>query len=333
VFSTPSTPAAVPPFDAELAAALAALGDPSAGRLTPENLVAVRERDAASRPRPTAAELRADGAFNVEELSVPGTHGSPDITLVYARPADATGPLPLLYYMHGGGMIMGNAWGVLPKILRDWSAPLGLAVVSVEYRLAPETPYPGPLEDCHAGLAWTAAHAQELGIDNERIIIGGKSAGAGLAAALTLLNRDHGDGPNPIGQLLQCPMLDDRLQTPSAHQLTNTGPWDRTATTIAWQAYLGDRHGTPDLSPHAAPARATDLRALPPTYLDAGSTETFRDETLAYAHAIWQAGGTAELHIWPGAYHGFDSIAPAAALTHAAREARTRWLRRVLGGS
>jgi acetyl esterase/lipase len=320
-----------PPLDAELGAAAAALGDLAKERLTPENLSAQQERDAATRPRPTLAELRADGAFTVEELRVPGPQGSPDITLVHARPAEKTGPLPVLFYLHGGGMIMGNAWSVLPKILRDWSAPLGLAVVSVEYRLAPQTRYPGPLEDCHAALLWIAGHAAELGLDDERVIIGGKSAGGGLAAALTLLNRDRGDGPEPVGQLLQSSMLDDRLETPSAHQMVGVDLWDRSSIAVAWQAYLGDRYGAPDLPPYAAPARATDLTGLPPTYIDVGSVETFRDENLAYAHAMWCAGGDVELHVWPGAFHGFDSIAPAAALSRDARHARTRWLGRVLG--
>ncbi|PSM42535.1 esterase [Streptomyces dioscori] len=321
----------VPPLDAELAAALATLGDLSETRLTADNLAVQRARDTASRPRPTAAQLRADGRFAVEELCVPGSEGRPDVTLVHARPADATGPLPVLFYLHGGGMIMGNAWSVLPRILRDWSGPLGLAVVSVEYRLAPETPYPGPLEDCHAGLLWTADRADALGIDAGRMVIGGKSAGGGLAAALTLLNRDRGDGPAPVGQLLLCPMLDDRLDSPSAHQLTGVGPWDRASTAVAWQAYLGDRYGASDLPPYAAPARATDLGALPPTYIDVGSAETFRDENVDYARGIWQAGGDAELHVWPGAFHGFDSVAPGASLSRAARDARTRWLGRTLG--
>ncbi|MFE1797297.1 alpha/beta hydrolase [Streptomyces sp. NPDC059517] len=320
-----------PPLDAELAAALADLGDLSRARLTAENLADQRARDAASRPRPTAAELRADGRFAVEELCVPGAEGRPDVTLVYARPAGATGPLPVLYYLHGGGMIMGNAWSVLPRILRDWSGPLGLAVVSVEYRLAPETPYPGPLEDCHAGLLWTAGRADALGIDAGRVVVGGKSAGGGLAAALTLLNRDRGDGPTPLGQLLLCPMLDDRLDSPSAHQPAGAGLWDRASTAVAWQAYLGDRYGTSDLPSYAAPARATDLGGLPPTYIDVGSAETFRDENVDYAHGIWRAGGDAELHVWPGAFHGFDSVAPAAALSREARDARTRWLGRILG--
>ena len=321
----------VPPYDAELGAALRALGDLSAHRLTRENLPAQRQRDAAHRPRPTAVELRADGRFTVEELRVPGAVGSPDVTLVYARPADATGPLPVLYYLHGGGMIMGNAWSVLPRILRDWSAPLGLAVMSVEYRLAPETGYPGPLEDCHAGLSWTIRHADALGMDGARVIVGGKSAGGGLAAALALLRRDRGDGPALLGQLLLCPMLDDRLDTPSVHQMAGLGLWDRSSTAVAWHAYLGDRRGAPELPPHAAAARATDLSGLPPTYIDVGSAEIFRDENVAYARAIWCAGGDAELHVWPGAFHGFDSVAPTAALSREARLARTRWLGRVLG--
>lgn len=325
-------PGNAPSFDPELGAALAALGSGAREPFTPENLAARQERDAAARSRPTVRELRADGRFEVEELRVPGPPGGRDVTLVSARPAGADGPLPLLYYLHGGGMIMGNAWSVLPRLLREWALPLGLAVVSVEYRLAPRTRYPGPLEDCYAGLVWTAEHAAELGIDADRVIVGGKSAGGGLAAALALLTRDRG-GPVPIGQLLLCPMLDDRGETFSSHQLAGVDTWDRTSNATAWQAALGDRYGAADLPPYAAPARATDLSGLPPAYVDVGSAETFRDEGVAYADAIWRAGGQAELHVWPGAFHGFDTIAPRAALSRDARDARTRWLRRVLAQS
>ncbi|GGS15393.1 esterase [Streptomyces nojiriensis] len=314
-----------PPFDPELGLVLAAWGDAVRDPLTPENLAAQQERDLATRPRPTVGELRADGRFEVAELRVPGR----DVTLLSARPAEATGPLPLLYYMHGGGMVMGNAPSVLPQLLREWASPLGLAVISVEYGLAPRAQYPEPLEDCYAGLAWAAEHAAGLGIDAERIVIGGKSAGGGLAAALALLTRDRG-GPTPIGQLLLCPMLDDRNTTFSSHQMAGVDIWDRTSNTTAWQALLGDRFGAADLPPYAAPARATDLSGLPPAYIDVGSAETFRDEDVAYADAIWRAGGQAELHVWPGAFHGFDSLAPEAALSQDARNARTRWLRRVL---
>ncbi|WP_327418785.1 alpha/beta hydrolase [Streptomyces sp. NBC_01233] len=321
-----------PPFDPELSAALVALGDAAREPFTPENLAAWQEQDAASRPRPTLRELRADGLFEVDELVVPGAPGEPDVGLVSARPAGVTGPLPVLYYMHGGGMIMGNAWSVVPQLLREWALPLELAVVSVEYRLAPHTQYPGPVEDCYAGLVWVAGHAGELGIDADRVVVGGKSAGGGLAAALALLTRDRG-GPAPIGQLLLCPMLDDRGDTVSSHQMAGLGIWDRTSNATAWQALLGDRYGAADLPPYAAPARAADLSGLPPAYIEVGSAETFRDEDVAYANAIWQAGGQAELHVWPGAFHGFDGFAPQAALSRDARDARSAWLRRVLARS
>ncbi|MFE6839930.1 alpha/beta hydrolase [Streptomyces sp. NPDC057705] len=318
-----------PPFDPELNAALTALGDAAREPFTPENLAARQQQDAAARPRPTLPELRADGLFEVDELVVPGAPGEPDVTLVSARPTAVAGPLPVLYYMHGGGMIMGNAWSVVPQLLRAWALPLELAVVSVEYRLAPQAQYPGPVEDCYAGLVWVAEHAAGLGVDADRIVIGGKSAGGGLAAALALLTRDRG-GPAPIGQLLLCPMLDDRGDTVSSHQMAGLGIWDRTSNATAWQAMLGDRYGAADLPPYAAPARATDLSGLPPAYIEVGSAETFRDEDVAYANAIWQAGGQAELHVWPGAFHGFDGFAPQAALSRDARDARSAWLRRVL---
>ncbi|WP_254594650.1 alpha/beta hydrolase, partial [Streptomyces sp. 8P21H-1] len=282
-----------------------------------------------ARPRPTLPDLRAGGAFDVEELRVPGGGGGPDVTLVSARPAGLTGPLPLLYYMHGGGMVMGNAWSVLPRLLADWALPLGLAVVSVEYRLAPRARYPAQVEDCRSGLVWTAGNARTLGIDAERIVVGGKSAGGGLAAALALLLRDRG-GPVPAGQFLLSPMLDDRGTTFSSHQLDGVGTGDRVSGATMWQALLGELHGTAEVPPYAAPARATDLSGLPPAYVDVGSAEMFRDEGVAYADALWRSGGRAELHVWPGAFHGFDTFAPRAALSRDARDTRLHWLHRTL---
>ncbi|MFI8103969.1 alpha/beta hydrolase [Streptomyces sp. NPDC086023] len=321
----------MPPFDPELGAVLAHLrrGGPREP-VTPDNLRDRQERDAASRPRPTVAELRSDGRFEVAELRVPGPPGAPEVTLVSARPAGVTGPLPLLYYLHGGAMVMGNAWSVLPRVLQEWVLPLGLAVVSAEARLAPRTRYPGALEDCYAGLVWAAGHAAALGADADRIVLGGKSAGGGLAAALALLARDRG-GPVPLGQLLLSPMLDDRGSTFSARQLSGRDVWDLTSHATVWRALLGDLHDAGDTPPYAAPARATDLSGLPPAYVEVGSAEMFRDEGVAYANALWRAGGQAELHVWPGAFHGFDGLAPHAALTRDARDSRTRWLRRLLG--
>ncbi|MFI9318513.1 alpha/beta hydrolase [Kitasatospora aureofaciens] len=319
----------VPPLDPQVGAAVAAAGERARQVLTPEGLAAWQERDAAARPRPTLDQLRDGGRFEVTELRVPRADGGGEVTLVGGRPAGVGGALPVLYYLHGGGMVSGNAWSVLPRLLRSWALPLGLAVVSVEYRLAPRTRFPGAVEDGYAGLCWVAEHADALGVDARRLVIGGKSAGGGLAAALALLARDRG-GPAPIGQLLLSPMLDDRGDTFSSHQMAGHDTWHRASNATAWQAVLGERYGAADLSPYAAPARASDPSRLPAAYLEVGSAETFRDETVAYADAIWRAGGDAELHVWAGACHGFDTLAPHAAVSQDAHAARTRWLRRIL---
>jgi acetyl esterase/lipase len=279
-------------------------------------------------PAPTDDDLRRDGAFEVSTAAAHGPDGAPDVPLLICRPAGVTAPVACLYYIHGGGMIIGDNRTGLPSML-DHAAELELAVVSVDYRLAPETPHPGPVEDCYAGLRWTAAHAAELGIDPARVIVGGGSAGGGLAAAVALLARDRG-GPALAGQLLICPMLDDRNETLSSRQMAGLGVWDRAANEVGWTALLGGARGGTDVSPYAAPARAADLSGLPPTFIDVGSAETFRDEDVAYAARIWQAGGSAELHVWPGGFHGFAVMVPGAALSKAAVAAQRNWLSRLL---
>ena len=205
-----------------------------------------------------------------------------------------------------------------------------LVLVAVEYRLAPHHPYPAPVEDCYAGLVWTVEHAAELGVDPARIVIAGQSAGGGLAAGTALLARDRG-GPALAGQMLLCPMLDDRDATVSTHQFPDGGRWDREQNRFGWSAYLGSRRGTTDVDVYAAPSRAADLSGLPPTYIDVGSAEVFRDEDVAYASAIWAAGGDAELHVYPGGFHGFEVVAPEIAISRACIDARERWLQRILG--
>ncbi|WP_155334611.1 alpha/beta hydrolase [Acrocarpospora corrugata] len=314
-----------PPFDPELAAALAVMAEFIPPSLTLETLPTLRGADIGGMEE----DLTRGGAIDVTELTVPGPAGEPDISLLVLRPAGEAGPVPALYNIHGGGMIMGTN-RLIPTEMLDMIVELKLAVVSVEYRLAPEHPHPAPVEDSYAGLVWTAKHAGEIGVDPARILVMGASAGGGLAAAVALLARDRG-GPALIGQLLLCPMIDDRNDTVSSHQMAGLGIWDRISNDTGWTALLGDRRGGPDVSPYAAPARATDLSGLPPAFIDVGSAETFRDEDVAYATRIWQAGGVAELHVWPGGFHGFDMMAPHAAISQEAKAARLRWLRRILG--
>ncbi|WP_060907727.1 alpha/beta hydrolase [Streptomyces scabiei] len=316
-----------PPFDPELAAVRADLGDQAPTTATPDDIPAARERLRAEVPLPTNDELSCGGLFEVRERTVPGPPGAPDVSLLICRPTSVPGPRPIVYFTHPGGMIVGTNRLGLPL---DWAEELGLVVVSVEYRLAPEHPHPAPVEDCYAGLVWTVAHAEEIGGDPDRLVLAGGSAGGGLAAALALLARDR-KGPRLLGQLLMCPMLDDRNDTFSAHQMAGLGVWDRTANETGWNALLGERRGTDAVEPYAAPARAADLSGLPPAFIDVGSAETFRDEDVSYATRIWQAGGSAELHVWPGGFHGFDGLVPGAAVSVDAREARLRWLRRLLG--
>ncbi|MDF3144134.1 MULTISPECIES: alpha/beta hydrolase [unclassified Streptomyces] len=317
-----------PPFDTELGAVLQAMAAQGSTfpELTAEGIAAARQMlgGAASDDE----QLSHHGFFEVEDRVVPGPEGAPDISLLICRPAAVGGPRPVIYHVHGGGMVIGNNRSGVDMIV-DWARELNAVVVSVAYRLAPEHPHPAPVEDVYAGLSWTADHAREIGGDSQRIVVAGASAGGGLAAALTLLLRDR-KGPQPRGQLLMGPMLDDRNDTPSAHQMQGLGIWDRTANESGWTALLGGQRGGSDVSPYAAPARTGDLSGLPPAYLDVGSAETFRDEVVEYASRIWQVGGVAELHVWPGGFHGFEGFAPQAALARTALAARLNWLRRLL---
>jgi acetyl esterase/lipase len=295
--------------------------------MTAEMIPLVRQSLEAT-PRPTDDDLGRQGTFTVQERVVPGPAGDPDISLLVCRPTAATEPTAAIFYAHGGGMIAGdNRHGIVPVL--DWAEQLQLTVVSVEYRLAPEAPHPGPVEDCYAGLMWTVAHADQLGIDTARIVVAGESAGAGLAAALALMARDRGE-PTLAGQLLIQPMLDDRNDSISSQQMTGVGAWDRHANGVAWTALLGEDRGGPDVPPYAAPARAADLSGLPPAFIDVGSADTFRDEAVAYASRLWHAGGRAELHVWPGGCHGFDLMVPDAPISTSARKARLSWLRRLV---
>ena len=265
----------------------------------------------------------------VEDVSIPGPDGDTELPLRIYRPAGESSAAPALYWMHGGGMVIGSI-DMDDALLVNAVEQLGLAAVSVEYRLAPECPDPAPVEDCYTGLAWTAAHASEQGIDPDRIAVGGPSAGGGLAAGLALLARDRG-GPPVAFQLLLEPMLDDRAVTPSSTAYEGSVVWDRNDNDRGWTALLGDRKGTDAVSHYAAPARATQLRGLPPAFVDVGEIETFRDECVDYANRLTRCGVSTELHVYPGAFHGFDLMAPEARVSRLAWNLRWAALTRALG--
>lgn len=313
-----------PPFDPELAAALAAAEDVPT-TVTPDMLAALREGTAAAAPSLTA--VAATHGVTVRTVAVSRT-GAPDLQLLVAHPPSAQPGSPALYWIHGGGVVLGDSRFGLDLVL-PWAVEFGVPVVSVDYRLAPAHPDPAAVEDCYAGLVWVARNAAELGVDRSWLVLAGHSAGAGLAAGTALLARDR-RGPRAAGQLLLCPMLDDRELTPASRQLDGVGVWDRTANRTAWEARLGARRGGRAVEPYSAPSRATDLGGLPPAFVDVGSVDTFRDEAVDYATRIWQSGGAAELHVWPGAYHCFEIVAPTSAVSLAAVERRTDWLRRIL---
>lgn len=315
-----------PPFDVELAAVLAVVGEMLPPTITPEMIAPFRAGGLAATP---IADLIGDRPIEHVERTIPGPSGAPDLTVSIFRRTDHVATGPGIFYAHGGGMIIGDRFTGAEEYL-SWVADLDVVVVSVEYRLAPENPDPAPVDDCYAGLVWMAEHAEELGVDPARIIIGGVSAGGGIAAGVALKARDLGT-PALAGQLLIYPMLDDRNETVSSHQVDGFGVWDRGSNDTGWNALLGDRRKTDAVSIYAAPARATDLTNLPPAFIDVATAEVFRDEDVAYVSRIWEQGGIAELHVWPGGFHGFDAMAPQATLSLEARAARVAWMRRVVG--
>lgn len=274
--------------------------------------------------------VQAEGrAVSWEDRVISGPEGAPDLEITIVRPSRAaSGPAPAVLSIHGGGMVLGTRFFGTGELI-DLAERHGVVGVAVEYRLAPEHPGPAQAEDCYAALEWMAAHADELAIDLDRIIASGMSAGGGLSAAVALLSRDRG-GPRLAGQLLGCPMLDDRNETVSARQYDGFGAWDRNNNDTAWDAIAGTERFTDAVSPYTAPARATDLSGLAPAFIEVGAAETFRDEAVDYATRIWATGGQAELHVWAGGYHGFHGFSPDAEVSKAANAARESWLRRIL---
>lgn len=272
----------------------------------------LRSRSAARQ----AAVVRAPrpAGLTTEDIEVPGPHGAPPVPVRVYRGA-RTPPIgaAALLWIHGGGMVMGDL-AQADGYCIDVADTLGVAVVSVDYRVAPEHPFPAPLEDCYAALRWLATSADALGIDPHRVAIGGSSAGGGLAAGLALLARDRAELA-VCHQHLIYPMLDDRNVTASSHAIADPRVWNRTSNLAGWDAYLGGRAGGDDVSPYAAPARAADVAGLPPVYLCVGTLDLFMDEDIEYARRLAAAGVCTEFHLYPGVFHAAPTYIPQASIS------------------
>ncbi len=264
-------------------------------------------------------------------IHVSGSEGAPAIRVLSYRPVVADGPLPVLLHLHGGGFVSGS-----PErkgaAHRKQCLELGCAIFSVDYRLAPETPFPGAIEDCYAVLGWLTGNAEQLGIDKSRIAVSGESAGGGLAASLALLVRDRAELSLCFQHLIS-PMLDDRTAIE-----TNTSPfagefaWTRENNAFGWSALLGPDVGKAGTSPYAAAARASDLSSLPHAFISVAALDLLMEEEVEYATRLVKAGIPVELHLYPGSYHGFSSACPRAEVSIAAERDSQSALKRALHG-
>ncbi|HEX7854936.1 MAG TPA: alpha/beta hydrolase [Sphingobium sp.] len=253
-------------------------------------------------------------AIRREEHFIPGAPGSPNVRiLVYTPPTGSVSPRSAILEIHGGGYVMGSA-EISDASNRALVQDLDCVIVSVDYRLAPETRWPGALEDCYAALKWLHEQVATLGVDAARIAIMGGSAGGGHAAALALLARDRGEYPICF-QMLHAPMLDDRTgSTSEPHPYAGEFIWTPGSNRFGWRALLGVEPGGADVPANAVPARAASLEGLPPTAIVVGALDLFLEEDMDYARRLIRAGVPTELHVIPGAYHGYGLAGPGAPL-------------------
>jgi acetyl esterase/lipase len=247
--------------------------------------------------------------LDVRRTEITGADGHRIPVRIYT-PLAATKPIGALVNFHGGAFVAGDLDSSETTVTRYADRAL-VTIIDVDYRLAPEHPFPTGVDDCYAALEWTVAHAADLGIDPDRIAVGGNSAGGGLAAAVALMARDRG-GPRVAFQLLLYPVLDDRLTTQSVREMKDTPMWDAESCVHMWRHYLGDAAGGADISPYAAPARAADspngLAGLPPAYVLACELDPLRDENIAYAVALMRDGVSVDLHVVTGTFHGYNDM-------------------------
>ena len=282
------------------------------------DIVARREAMSAARASAPKGEYPL---LRVTDHTYAGPGG--DLTLRLYSPDAQDAPAPGLIYIHGGGMIMGDL-DSQDENLREAATELNIPIASIDYRKAPEHPYPAAPEDCYTGVCWVFEHASELGMDTGNIGLMGASAGGGLALATALMLRDR-QGPSLKYLLPIYPMIDDRHETASSYEVVDIGIWDRAGSMEAWAWYLGD--SKPDA--YAAPARAEDLSGLPPTYIDVGDLDLFRDEDIVIAQRLSAAGVPVEFHLWTGAYHASELFAPDAPLSRRIWATRYTAIRRL----
>lgn len=271
--------------------------------------------------------LDPDGALDIVHISIAASSGDDRLPVLIVSPKGASGRRPCVYYTANGGKIrQGETAGVTHAEMR-WVAELGITFISISPRPGPVYRHPVQVEDAYVGLQWIVENAEDLGIDPDAIMLMGKSGGGGIAASTALYARDRG-GPALAFQLLIYPMLDDRRVTTSS-KFAASG-WTGVHNRMGWRSILGDETGGPNVSPYAAAARATDLRNLPPAYVEVGSSEIFRDEDLHYAMGLAEAGVPVEIHSWMGGFHGFEIIAPEAEISQACLRARHSFVQRAV---
>jgi len=273
-------------------------------------------------------DVPAIGGVETEDVSVPGPDGAPDVAIRIYRPVDRHETLPALLWLHGGGYVLGGI-ELDDLMARQLAKDVNAIIVSVEYRLAPENPFPAPMEDCYAALKWLFANAAAQRIDASRIAVGGASAGGGMAAGLALMARDRGE-LKPAFQLLIYPALNDRNSAPASDSVADSLWWTRANNLHAWSAYLGAAPGGADVSEYAAPSRATDLQGLPPAHISVGEIDLFCADNIEYAQRLNDAGIATSLHVYPGACHAIDVFAPMSALSQRLVSERNDVIRQAL---
>lgn len=256
-------------------------------------------------------KVEPNDQITVTQKTVPGLSGNTDITVYIFQPVNADLSTPGMLYIHGGGMIFGSVNGI-GNYLIDEAGHLNCTIISPEYRLAPENPYPAGLNDCYATLSWFSRNAEGLNVNPNKIVVSGMSAGGCLPAAITIKARDE-NGPQIVAQFLDSPMLDYRNNTPSAMEITDKRFWCRQENILAWEMYLGTQFPK-EVSPQASPALLKNFTGLPPAFISVGEVDVFRDESIAYAQRLQQAGILTALHVYAGVYHGASSDYPNAGI-------------------